>query len=114
LIDRGDGVPIEAMDPDFNDLLGKSGSASYTPKIIEDMTRHEFVNLSMELAPIESDGVDKEEWKLFEQYLAKYFNELEDLNDPHSLSNMSSLWKDDMVSHPKLRGAYSTRAKKMG
>ncbi|XTI85849.1 hypothetical protein V2W45_1377750 [Cenococcum geophilum] len=96
LIDRRDGVPIEPMDPDFNDLLRKSGSASYQPKIIDGMSRHEFFNISMSLAPIESDGVeDQEEWNLFEHYLPMTFDDLEGLNDRHSLSDMLSLWKAD-------------------
>lgn len=100
LIDRRDGVSIEPMDPDFNDLLRKSGSASYKPKIIDGMSRHEFFNISMKLAPIESDGVeDQEEWNLFEHYLPMTFDDLEGLNDRHSLSDMLSLWKTDKVRY---------------
>ncbi|OCK84359.1 hypothetical protein K432DRAFT_320527 [Lepidopterella palustris CBS 459.81] len=96
LIDRRDGVPIEPMEPDLNDLLRKSGSASYQSKIIDGMSRHEFFNLSTNLAPIESDGAeDQEEWNLFERYLSMTFDDIEDLNEPHSLSDMLSEWKTD-------------------
>lgn len=99
LMDRRDGVPIEPLDPDLDDLLRKSGSASYKPKRIDGMSNHEFLNLSCNLAPIESSGVDdQEEWNLFEQYLSMTFDELEDLNEPHSLSTMLSHWSMDQVS----------------
>ena len=39
LIDRRDGEPIEDLDANFDDLLHKSGSASYEPKIIDGMSR---------------------------------------------------------------------------
>lgn len=100
LMDKRDGVPIKPMDPDFDDLLHKSGSASYKPKHIDGMPRHEFRNLSMKLAPVESDGIeDEEEWNLFEQYLGMTFDDLEDLNEPHSLSDMLEYWKVHTVSY---------------
>jgi hypothetical protein len=100
LIDKRDEVPIEPMDPDLNDLLRKSGSASYRPKIVDGMSRHEFINLSTKLAPIESDGVeDQEEWNLFERYLSMTFDDIEDLNEPHSLSDMLSEWKTEKVRY---------------
>ena len=100
LMDQRDGVAIEPLDPNFNDLLEKSGSATYQPKSIDGMSRHEFLNLSMDLAPIESDGVDdREEWNLFEQYLSMTFTDLEDLNEPHSLSDMLNHWEVDRVSY---------------
>jgi hypothetical protein len=100
LIDIRDGVPIEPMDPDFNDLLRKSGSASYKPKIVTGMSRQEFLNLSMSLAPIESDGVeDQEEWNLFGEYLPMTFDDVEDLKEAHSLSDMLSLWETDKVRY---------------
>lgn len=99
LMDRRDGVPIEPLEPDFDDLLHKSGSASYQPKSITDMTDFEYFNLAHRLAPIESDGIeDKEEWNLFKEYLPLKFDDLDDLNDQHSLSDMLSLWKFDRVS----------------
>jgi hypothetical protein len=49
LIDRRGGVPIEPMDAKFNDLLHKSGSASYKLRITENMTMHEFLNLSRDV-----------------------------------------------------------------
>jgi len=98
LMDRRDGVSVEPLDPDFDDLLRKSGSASYQPKSIDSISRHEFLNLSIYLAPIESDGVnDQEEWNLFERYLSMTFDELEDLNKPHSLSATLSYWGYDKV-----------------
>jgi hypothetical protein len=99
LLDRRDGVPVQPLDPDFNDLLRKSGSASCQPKIIDGMSRHEFFQLSTQLAPIESNGVDdKEEWNLFEQYLAMTFDDPEDLKEPHSLSDTLGYWEVDKVS----------------
>jgi len=99
LIKRRDGITHEPLEPDFDDLLYKSGSASYTPKRIEKMASYDFMLLSKDLAPIESDGVDdKEEWNLFERYLTHTFDDLEDLNEPHSLSRMLSHWKVDQVS----------------
>lgn len=101
LIDGRDGVAVEPMDAEFDDLLRKSGSASYTPKQMEKMTFQEFHNLAGDLAPIESDGTDdRDEWNLFEQYLPKDFDKVEDLNDPHSLSDMLELWKCDKVTLP--------------
>jgi hypothetical protein len=98
LIDRRDGVPIEPLELDFDDLLHKAGSASYKPKKIASMTDFEHLNLSLSLAPIESDGAeDQQEWNLFEQYLPLTFDDLEDLNDRHSLSDMLDLWKHDTV-----------------
>jgi hypothetical protein len=108
LLDRRDGVLIEPLDPDFNDLLHKSGSASYQPKIIERMSHHEFYRLSRSLAPIESDGPDdKEEWNLFEKYLAITLDDLEVLKERHSLSDMLGEWHLDQVSdktspHPRI------------
>jgi hypothetical protein len=99
LIKRRDGITCEPLEPDFDDLLHKSGSASYTPKIIDRMAAYDIL-LFNDLAPIESDGVDdKEEWNLFEQYLALTFDDLEDLNEPHSLSEMLDEWKMDQVSY---------------
>jgi hypothetical protein len=103
LIDKRDGVPIKPLDRDFKSLLEQSGSASYKPKWIDDMSRHEYMNLSINIAPIESDGIDdKEEWSLFNQYLTMTFDEVEDLNEPHSLSNMLRLWDIDKVSYKNL------------
>lgn len=99
LIDRRDGMPTEPLEPDFDALLHKSGSASYQPKRITDMTDFEYFNLAHSLAPIESDGAeDQEEWNLFKQYLPLQFEDLEDLNDRHSLSDMLGLWKVESVS----------------
>lgn len=98
LMDIRDGKPIEPLDREFNDLLRKSGSASYTPKIIEGMTDFEFINLSHTLAPIESDGVDdQEEWNLFHEYLPSKFQALDDLKEPYSLSAMLGHWAIDKV-----------------
>lgn len=100
LLDKRDGVPIQPLDPNFKDLLYKSGSASYQPKIIESMSEHVFFQLSGQLAPVESDGADdKEEWNLFEQYLPMTFDDPEDLKEPHSLSDMLKTWKVDTVSY---------------
>jgi hypothetical protein len=99
LLDSRDGVPIEPLDPDINDLLHKSGSASYQPKAIERMSHHEFWRLSTSLAPIESDGPDdKEEFNLFEKYLAITLDDLEELKERHSLSDMLGEWHLDQVS----------------
>lgn len=99
LIKRRDGITCEPLKTDFDDLLHKSGSGSYTPKEIEKMTFYDFVLLSRDLAPIESDGVnDKEEWNLFERYLPHTFDDLEDLKEPHSLSKMLNDWKLHKVS----------------
>lgn len=101
LIDKRDGVPIEPLEPEFNDLLRKSGSASYQPRKVKGMTDIEFINLAHNLAPIESDGDgDQEEWNLFEQYLPLTFDDSEDLNEPHSLSSMLCAWKSHCVGHP--------------
>jgi hypothetical protein len=106
LIDKRDGVPTKPVDSDFNDLLYKSGSASYQPKAIEGMTVSHFFRLSHSLAPIESDGPeDKEEWNLFRQYLPLTFDDPEDLNELHSLSDMLDHWSSEMVrcrSHPNI------------
>ena len=76
-------MQIEPEDFDFDDLIHKSGSASYTPKGTAKMSRHEFFKLSMSLAPFKSDGVeDQEEWNLFEQYLTMTFDNVEDLRRP--------------------------------
>jgi hypothetical protein len=98
LMSRRDGVPDEPLEPDFDALLHKSGSASYQPKKITNMTDFEYFQLAHSLAPIESDGAeDQEEWNLFEQYLPLQFEDLEDLNERHSLSNMLSLWRVESV-----------------
>ena len=100
LMDKRDGVPIKPLDADFDELLHKSGSASYQPKYIDGMSGHEFFNLSTHLAPVESDGVnDQNEWNLFEHYLSTTFDELEDLNEPHSLSDMLTHWYCDRVGY---------------
>jgi hypothetical protein len=71
-------LQIEPLDPDFNDLLSRSGCASYQPKKIAAMTTYEYFNLSHSLALIESDGVDEqEEWNLFE-YLPLTFDDFEE------------------------------------
>jgi hypothetical protein len=99
LIDERDGVPIQPMDGDLNDLYRKSGSASYELKQIKGIPFQEFYNLATMLAPIESDGVeDTEEWNLFEQYIG--LDRIEDLNYPHSLSDMLKVWEFDMVMYP--------------
>jgi hypothetical protein len=95
---RRDGEPNEPLDPEFDDFLRKSGSASYTPKQLDDMTFFEYFNLSEKLAPIESDGIeDHEEWNLFHEYLPSKFEDLDDLKEPHSLSKMLSHWERDKV-----------------
>ena len=55
---------------------------------------HEFILISKQLAPFESDGAeDKEEWNLFEEYLPK------DFINPQSLSGMLNRWIRDSVSY---------------
>jgi hypothetical protein len=104
-MDTRDGVKIEPLEPDLEDLLSKAGSSSYQPKKVDGVPRAEFLNHYTTLAPNESDGVDdQEEWNLFEQYLAMTFDNVEDLNDPHSLSDMLAQWEMDKVScKPYLR-----------
>jgi hypothetical protein len=98
-MDRRDGATIEPLEPVIDDLLHRSGSASYQPNHIESMSMHEFLNLSRTLAPIKSDGIDdKEEWNLFEQYLRVTLDEPGSLDEPHSLSSMLQMWEFDKVS----------------
>ncbi|KAF2495874.1 hypothetical protein BU16DRAFT_359308 [Lophium mytilinum] len=95
LMDRRDEVPI-TTEPDLDNLHRKAGSASYEFKPINGMPDHEFFTLSIMLAPIESDGVDdQDEWNLFERYLPRDFNNIEDFKKPHSLSDILSVWKSD-------------------
>jgi hypothetical protein len=106
LMDRRDGVPFEPLEPGFDDLLHKAGSASYKPRKITGMTDFEYLNLSHHLAPIESDGAeDQQEWSLFKQYLPLTFDSLEDLKERHSLSDMLNRWRFDVVRcHTLLSG----------
>jgi hypothetical protein len=100
LMDRRDGVPVAPREPDFDDLLRKSGSSSYKPKRVDGMSNHEFLDLATTLAPIESDGVDdQEEWNLFDEYLPMDFDDVEDLNVHDSLSTMLTIWGTDKVRH---------------
>lgn len=99
LLCKRDGISIEPLDGDLDDLLHKSGSASYQPKRLGRVSHHERSILSKSLAPIESDGVgDEEEWNLFEQYLTVDSNDPDSLDEPHSLSNMLDSWATAVVS----------------
>ncbi|KAF8859944.1 hypothetical protein BDZ45DRAFT_688807 [Acephala macrosclerotiorum] len=121
LIDKRDGVEVtETMDPDFNDLLRKSGSAKYVPKMYPGMTTFEYMLLTSTLAPFESDGMeDEEEWNLFEEFLTVSGDRSEDLEDRHSLSDMLEDWRkevilatsDNLTEHGKeLKGKMSPKA----
>lgn len=90
--------------PYCHDLFQKSGSSSFTPKQWAGMTDHEFLLLSRQLAPIESDGRgDRKEWNLFDTYLHRVLTgHWKDLKKPHSLSDVLYAWKADKVSLPLL------------
>lgn len=104
LIYQREGIAVQQLEPDFNDLLRKSGSASFSPKQIPNMTLHEFYLLSRRLAPIERDGEgDTEEWNLFTAYLPHDFKDVKDLDDRNSLSKMLVRWKSDRVSSHSFR-----------
>lgn len=99
LINKRDGKVNKPLDPDFDDLLHRSGSASYRPKNVDGITGHEYFILSKDLAPIETDGVDdQEEWNLFKEYLPLNFEDIGDLNNSNSLSDTLRGWAVDKVS----------------
>lgn len=98
-IDKRDGSYDESknrLDQGFDDLLHKAGSAGYKPQAKpENMERSEYYNLLSSLAPYESDGPDDtEEWNLFDQYLDRT---AETLDNPHDLSQMLLRWEIDVV-----------------
>jgi hypothetical protein len=102
LIDKRDGVEIETVDSShsaFGDLFRKSGSSSYVPQMVPNLSTFEFLLLSGTLAPIESDGPeDAEEWNLFEEYSVVADDCPEDLNNRHSLSETLEDWRRAIVS----------------
>lgn len=98
-IDKRDGSYDESknrLDQGFDDLLHKAGSAGYKPQAKpENMERSEYYNLLSCLAPYESDGPDDtEEWNLFDQYLDRT---AETLDNPHDLSQMLLRWEIDVM-----------------
>lgn len=82
------------MSPSFNNLLRKAGSATYTYQTVEGISRHEYMLLTGQLAPIESDGAgDEDDWNLFEEYL-----EVDSVKDRDTLGAPLGKWESDVVS----------------
>ncbi|KAI2616529.1 hypothetical protein GGR54DRAFT_649356, partial [Hypoxylon sp. NC1633] len=93
LIARRDNIPLKTLDPAIDDLLHKSGSASYRSNKIPGVSDFELSVLSHYFAPIQSEGPeDEEEWNLFEEFMPIRPDDTDGLNRTDSLSHMLNLW----------------------
>ncbi|KAI0157408.1 hypothetical protein GGR57DRAFT_461805 [Xylariaceae sp. FL1272] len=91
-----DGTPYTPPEPEVIDLLYKAGSASFTPTQHQSLSHDMYYTLIGSLVPIESDGPDDtKEWNLFDEYVKLKFDDIEDLNQTHSLSSMLQAWRSD-------------------
>lgn len=97
LICDREGVEPMSLDVAFRYTLLRAGSATFAARPVPGMRQYDHFLLTGWLAPIESDGPgDAQEWNLFDEYLGVNDN-VESLNERHSLSGMLHRWKYDSV-----------------
>lgn len=101
LIRRRDGIKtqdVEDLKPDFADLLFDAGLPLFVGKQWSGVRETEFLWLSEDIAPYESDGPgDEQSWNIFQGHLD---DRPESLNNVDELSSMLTHWQVDMVSIP--------------
>lgn len=88
---------LEERSSALDTILCRAGCASFGSENVEGMSAAEYFPLTYTLAPVESDGLgDTEEWNLFERYLPAE-DDVESLNDRHSLSDILRFWDNHIV-----------------